>query len=125
MHSFIISVVSASLAGVFFAAGASHSLKFVPTLDAIKAVFFVVVVSVFSSDMMGTHFLDLDVAMVILLLLLSYAGGVDLKRVLCVLAIMLDRLSSLDLVSDSLGSLLAVLSTPTIFMMLLLVVKVS
>jgi hypothetical protein len=112
MHSFIISVISASLAGVFFAAGASRSLKFVPTanmaplhelLEAVKAVFSAVVVLVLSADLMGANFLDLDVAMVILLSLLSCAGGVDLKRVFCALTIMLDRLSSLDLMSDSLG----------------------
>ncbi len=63
MHSFIVAVISASLAGVFFAAGASRSLKFVPTanvaplhelLGAVEAVFFAVVVSVLSAALMGT-----------------------------------------------------------------------
>jgi hypothetical protein len=133
MHSFIIAVISASLAEVFFTASASCSLKFVPTanvvhlrelLGAAKAVFFAAVVLVLSTALMGTHFLDLDFTIVISLSLLSCAGGVE-KRVFCALAIMLDRLFSLDSMSNSLGSLLAMLSMSAIFMMLLLVAEAS
>jgi hypothetical protein len=133
MHSFIIAVVSTSLAGVFFAVGASRSLNFAPTtnvaplhelLGAVKVVFFAVMVLVLSTALMGTHFLDLDVAIVISLSLLSYAGGVE-KRVFRALAIMLDRMASLDLMSNSLGSLLAMLLMSAIFMMLLLVAEAS
>jgi hypothetical protein len=93
-------------------------------LGAVKAVFFAVVVSVLSAALMGTHFLDLDVAIVILSSLLSCAGGVE-KRVFHALAIMLERLSSLDSMFISLVSLLAVLSMSAIFMMLLLVAEAS
>jgi hypothetical protein len=57
-------------------------------------------------------------------MLLSCAGGVE-KRVSCALAIMLDRLASLDSMSNSLGSLLAMLLMSSIFMKLLLVAEAS
>ncbi len=102
MHSFIITVFSTSLAGVVFTAGTFHSLKLVPTanvaslrelLGAVKAVCFAVAVLVLFAALMGIHFLDLDVSIVILSSLLSCAGGFE-KRVFRALAIMLDRLSS-------------------------------
>ncbi len=78
-----------------------------------------------TADLMGTHFLDFEVAKVIVLSS-TLGGGVDLKSSFRALAIISFRLSALDYVADSFGSDLMVLSASVgSFITLLLVMEVS
>jgi hypothetical protein len=78
-----------------------------------------------TADLMGTHFLDFEVAKVIVLLSIS-GRGVDLKISSRALTIISFRLSALDSLSNSFGSDLMVLLAPVgSFITLLLVTEVS
>ncbi len=77
------------------------------------------------ADLMGTHFLDFEVAKVILSSS-TLGGGVDLKSSFRALAIISFRLSALDSASDSFGSdLMVLLASVGSFITLLLVTEVS
>ncbi len=77
------------------------------------------------ADLMGTHFLDFEVAKVITLPSTS-GGGVNLKSSFRALAIISFRLSALDSISDSFGSDLTVLlASIGSIITLLLVTEVS
>ncbi len=78
-----------------------------------------------TADLMGTHFLDFEVAKVIASLS-TLGGGVDLQSSFRALTIISFRLSALDSISDSFGSdLMVLLASVGSFITLLLITEVS